>query len=113
VKPYAYNYDNSEKYTNAAPITYATTINGSKTYNGLPIAPCSVAPTKKGVTAIPCGVDKYNSYRKYGETSTLSQVSRFGILRAGLWYEWADTSRHQFPSDPLNNPGRSTTVQLQ
>jgi iron complex outermembrane receptor protein len=30
-------------------------------------------------------------------------VSKFGILRAGLWYEWAATSRHQFPSDPLNN----------
>ena len=35
VKPYTYNYDNSEKFTNATPITYATTINGSKTYNGL------------------------------------------------------------------------------
>lgn len=33
----------------------------------------------------------------------LSQVSRFGILRVGMWYEWADTNRHQFPSDPLNN----------
>jgi len=30
-------------------------------------------------------------------------VSKFGILRAGLWYEWADTNRHQFPTDPLNN----------
>ena len=103
VKPYTYNYDNSERYSNATPITYATTINGSKTYNGLAIAPCNVPVTKKGVTAIPCGVDKYNSYRKYGETSTLSQVSRFGILRAGFWYEWAATSRHQFPSDPLNH----------
>jgi iron complex outermembrane receptor protein len=103
VKPYTYNYDNSEKFTNVTPITYATTINGSKTYNGLTIQPCNVPVTKKGVTAIPCGVDKYNSYRKYGETSTLSQVSRFGILRAGMWYEWAATSRHQFPSDPLNN----------
>ena len=103
LKPYTYNYDNSEKYSNATPITYATTINGSKTYNGIAIAPCNVAVTKKGVTAIPCGVDKYNSYRKYGETSTLSQVSKFGILRAGFWYEWAATSRHQFPSDPLNH----------
>ena len=25
------------------------------------------------------------------------------ILRAGLWYEWANTKRHQFPTDPLNN----------
>jgi iron complex outermembrane recepter protein len=103
VKPYTYNYDNSERFTNATPITYATTINGSKTYNGLPIAPCNVPVTKKGVAATPCGVDKYNSYRKYGETSTVSQVSKFGILRAGLWYEWANTNRHQFPSDPLNN----------
>jgi iron complex outermembrane receptor protein len=103
VKPYTYNYDNSEKYSNATPITEATTVNGSKTYNGLAIAPCNVPVTKKGVTAIPCGVDKYNSYRKYGETSTLSQISKVGIFRAGLWYEWAATSRHQFPSDPLNN----------
>ena len=103
VKPYTYNYDNSEKFTNATPITYATTINGSKTYNGLTIQPCNIQVVKKGVSALPCGVDKYNSYRKYGETSTLSQVSKFGILRAGIWYEWANTSRHQFPSDPLNN----------
>jgi len=103
VKPYTYNYDNSELYSNATPITEATTVNGSSTYNGLKIAPCDVPVTKKGVTAIPCAVDKYNSYRKYGETSTLSQVSNFGILRAGLWFEWAATSRHQFPTDPLNN----------
>jgi iron complex outermembrane receptor protein len=102
VKPYTYNYDNSERYSNATPITEATSINGSKTYNGLPILPCNVQVVKKGISALPCGVDKYNSYRKYGETSTLSQVSRFGILRAGLWYEWAGTSRHQFPTDPLN-----------
>ncbi len=103
VKPYTYNYDNAELYSNATPITEATTIDGSKTYNGLKIAPCDVPVVKKGVTAIPCAVDKYNSYRKYGETSTLSQVSRFGTLRAGLWFEWAATSRHQFPTDPLNN----------
>ena len=103
VKPYTYNYDNSERYSNVTPITEATTINGSKIYNGLAIAPCNVPVSKKGVTAIPCGVDKYNSYRKYGETSTISQISKFGILRAGLWYEWANTNRHQFPTDPLNN----------
>jgi iron complex outermembrane receptor protein len=104
-KPYTYNYDNSEKYTNVTPITEATTINGSSTYAplDLPIKPCDVAVVKKGVTAIPCGVDKYNSYRKYGETSELDQVSKYGILKAGFWYEWANTSRHQFPSDPLNH----------
>jgi iron complex outermembrane receptor protein len=105
VKPYTYNYDNSEKYTNATPITNETEINGSTTYAplGLPIKPCDVAVTKKGVTAIPCGVDKYNSYRKYGETSELDQISKYGILKAGMWYEWAKTNRHQFPSNPLEN----------
>ena len=103
IKPYTYNYDNAELYSNATPITYAKTINGSSTYNGLPIQPCNIPVVKKGVTAIPCGVDKYNSYRKYGETSTLTQVSRFGILRVGAWYEWAATNRHQYPTDPLNN----------
>ncbi|WP_263360057.1 TonB-dependent receptor [Acidicapsa ligni] len=103
VKPYTYNYDNSELYSNATPITEQATINGSKTYMGLNIAPCNIPVTKKGVTAIPCAVDKYNSYRKYGETSTVSQTSRFGVFRAGMWYEWADTNRHQFPTDPLNN----------
>lgn len=98
-KPYTYNYDNSEKYANATTITEQTSINGSKTYLGLPIAPCNVQVKGK----LPCGVDKYNSYRKYGETGLLTQASRFGNLRAGMWYEWANTNRHQFPSDPLAN----------
>jgi len=114
-KPYTYNYDNSEKYTNATPITESTTgvlYNGnpnSTTWYGITVAPCNVPVAKKNkttgitVTALPCGVDKYNSYRKYGETLTVSQVSHFGVLRAGLWYKWADTNRHQFPSDPLNH----------
>ena len=102
-KPYTYNYDNAELYTNATPITNSATINGSKTYNGMTIAPCITPVVKKGVTAIPCGVDKYNSYRKYGETLTVSQVSKLGILRAGLWYEWARTDRHQYPSNPVDN----------
>lgn len=103
VKPYTYNYDNGELFSNSTPITEAATINGSNTYNGVKIAPCDVPVTKKGVTAIPCAVDKYNSYRKYGETSVLTQTSRFGVFRAGMWYEWARTNRHQYPSDPLNN----------
>jgi iron complex outermembrane receptor protein len=102
-KPYTYNYDNSELFSNATPITESTTINGSKTYNGVAIAPCNVQVVKKGVSALPCAVDKYNSYRKYGETSVLTQTSKFGVFRGGLWYEWARTDRHQYPSDPLSN----------
>ena len=45
-------------------------------------------------------VDKLNSYRKYGETFNATEVSSFGVFRAGLWYEWATTNRFQIPSDP-------------
>jgi iron complex outermembrane receptor protein len=109
-KPYTYDYDNSEKYSNATTITElpasafpATPTSPAGTHLGIPVAPCNVAVTKKGVTAIPCAVDKYNSYRKYGEVSRISQVSKFGIFNAGMWYEWANTNRHQYPTDPLNN----------
>jgi iron complex outermembrane receptor protein len=50
-----------------------------------------------------------NSYRKYGETSTVSQVSRYGVFRTGLWYEWATTNRYQIPSDPTT-PARVDDV---
>ena len=48
-------------------------------------------------------VDKVNSYRKYGETFVASQVSQYGIFRAGLWYEWANTDRYQIKSDPTTH----------
>ena len=110
-KPYTYDYDNAELFTNSVPITENTAAQGVP-YNGIPnsptwfgigVLPCNtpVYNSKKTVLAEPCGVDKYNSYRKYGDTFNVSQVSKFGILRAGAWYEWARTSRHQFPSDPL------------
>jgi iron complex outermembrane receptor protein len=48
-------------------------------------------------------VDKYNSYRKYGETSQIAWAGLVGVFRAGMWYEWANTDRHQYPSDPLTH----------
>jgi iron complex outermembrane recepter protein len=125
LKGYSYNYDNGELYSNATPIVESTTpgvtnvgtsskpvweYNGSKYYLGAAIAPSDIQVGKVNKTtgaltsvAEPCAIDKYNSYRKYGETATLSKTSSFGVLRAGMWYEWADTNRHQSPSDPLNN----------
>jgi iron complex outermembrane receptor protein len=109
VKPYTYNYDNGELYTNAAPITDSPTVNGSTTYNGVAIQPCNVPVSKTSTTtgavttAVPCGIDKYNSYRKYGETLVATQTSSLGVVRAGMWYEWAKTNRHQYPSDPTKN----------
>ena len=46
-------------------------------------------------------VDKLNGYRKAGDTVTLSQESRYGILRVGAWYEWAYTDRYQNPTSPI------------
>ncbi len=124
VKPYTYNYDNGEPYANntpmtendtlatvsgsyidpgiAAPTVVGTTLTKNLAYNGVAVAPCNLMVVKSGLAALPCGVDKYNSYRKFGETSVLTQTSKYGVFRAGLWYEWARTSRHQYPSDPLN-----------
>ena len=97
-KPYTFNYDNSEKYSNAVPITDNPALVGTL-YPALNIKITATCVNQaKG-----CGVDKYNSYRTYGETSQLSQVSRFGIFRAGMWYAWSNTNRHQAPSDPLTN----------
>jgi iron complex outermembrane recepter protein len=122
VKPYTYNYDNGEKYSNATPMTEVTAANANPTtvpgsiliggkdyYDGAAVAPCDVQVSKTskstGITtvALPCAIDKYNSYRKYGETLLLTQSSHFGVFRTGMWYEWARTNRHQYPSDPLNN----------
>jgi iron complex outermembrane receptor protein len=88
VKPYTYQYDNKQKYANAVTLAEPS---------------CDTAVTKKGVTAIPCGVDKRNEYRKFGQTSSVSQSSKKGIFRAGFWNEFATTNRFQIPSDPLNN----------
>jgi iron complex outermembrane receptor protein len=86
-KPYTLSYYNAQYYDNPAinsdGLTFGTT---AKT------APVSAFSA----------VDKLNSYRKYGETATVSQVSKYGIFRTGLWYEWANTNRYQIPSDPLN-----------
>ncbi len=44
--------------------------------------------------------DKLNSYRKYGNDASLTEESRWGVLRLGIWYEWANTDRFQTPTDP-------------
>lgn len=54
-------------------------------------------PTKVTATS---AVDKLNSYRKWGDVIPVTQTSKFGILRTGLWYEFAKTNRFQIPSDP-------------
>jgi len=45
-------------------------------------------------------VDKLNGYRKVGDVLSVSREGVHGILRTGLWYEWAYSDRYQTPSDP-------------
>ncbi len=55
-----------------------------------------------GVTTISAtsGTDKLNSYWKWGNILPLTHVSDHGVLRTGLWTEYASTDRYQTPSDP-------------
>ena len=46
------------------------------------------------------GVDKLNGYNKFGDIMTVSKDTQWGVLRGGVWYEWAYTDRYQIPSDP-------------
>jgi iron complex outermembrane receptor protein len=46
------------------------------------------------------GTDKLNAYRKYGNLLPLTQTSSLGVLRVGLWSEYAMTNRYQTPTDP-------------
>jgi iron complex outermembrane recepter protein len=93
VKPYTYSYYNAQYYANDNPndtTGLATGPNGSSGW--ITEANCSGGA---------CAIDKLNSYRKYGETSAVSQTSKYGVFRAGMWYEWATSNRYQIPSDPI------------
>jgi len=90
-KPYTLSYYNAQYYDNP-----------SYNANGLTFAVAGGAGGIPGIGLV-SAVDKLNSYRKYGDNLTVSQVSRYGILRTGLWYEWAATNRFQIPSDPLTH----------
>ncbi len=93
-KPYTYSYNNHQNYAN----TQASTITAACDTE----AAVKAGAANTATTAYACGTDKLNSYRKYGEITSLSQVSHVGIFRAGLWYEWAATNRFQIPQNPRN-----------
>jgi iron complex outermembrane recepter protein len=49
----------------------------------------------------PSGVDKLNGYRHAGDIVSVSKESKWGVFRAGAWYDWAYTDRYQIPSNVL------------
>ncbi len=103
-KPYTYSYNNAQYYANDNSADTTGLATGPHSSTGWIEEPnCSTQVKKKTYSALPCAVDKLNSYRKYGETATATQASKYGMFRTGLWYEWATTNRFQFPSDPLTH----------
>ena len=82
-KPYTYSYKNHQWYTNPPLTTF------NSTYCATPVS---------GI--LPCASDQLNGYHKYGEVSSISQTSRYGVFRAGLWYEFASTNRYLYPTNP-------------
>ena len=109
VTPYTYSYNNAQYYANdpgGDTTGLATGPNGSSGW--ITEARCSIAVNDSNGTIPPCAVDKVNSYRKYGETSTISQTSKYGVFRTGMWYEWATSNRYQIPSDPITHTDDAT-----
>ena len=70
-KAYTYSYYNHQHYNNSDTTVSATS-----------------------------AVDKLNSYNRFGDTLTVSQASKYGVFRTGLWYEWSTTNRYQIKTDP-------------
>ncbi len=93
-KQYTYSYYNQQNYASTPKTGVVSSTN------------CLPEGTQN------CGIDKLNSYRKYGDITTVSQVSKYGIFRTGLWYEWATTSRHQIPAGP-HHPRGHRAAELQ
>ena len=52
-------------------------------------------------TSKPSGVDKLNGYRHAGDTAILSNESKYGVFRTGIWFDWSYTDRYQYPSNIL------------
>jgi iron complex outermembrane recepter protein len=104
VTPYTYSYNNVQYYPNDNPNDTTGLATGPDGSSGwITEANCSIAVNDANGVVPPCAVDKLNSYRKYGETSKISQTSKYGVFRAGMWYEWATSNRYQIPSDPITN----------
>jgi len=69
-KAYVYRYWNQQKYNSATAITATSAI------------------------------DKLNSYLTQGNLLRVSQESALGVLRTGVWYDYANSFRYQIQSDP-------------
>ena len=96
---YTYSYDNQ-------------TISSTDP-TGLTAPGTKAAPT--GNKNIP-GIDKQNKYRVYGVMMNVDKDLSVGVLRAGVWYEWSRTDRHQYDLDltlGVPNPAETSPTPVQ
>jgi iron complex outermembrane receptor protein len=84
-KPYTYTYSNHQHLFK----NQSQDLTAKSAYT-----PVSVKVTSTSA------VDKLNQYNRGGEITTISAASRFGVFRAGAWYEYTTTHRYQLKTDP-------------
>jgi iron complex outermembrane receptor protein len=84
-QPYTYSYSNHQHYNNNQYSEADPTVNSAIGSN--PVSTTSA-------------IDKMNQYNRGGEITTLSAASKYGVFRAGAWYEYTTTLRYQIKSDP-------------
>ena len=81
-KSYTYSYSNHQHYQNAQDSDL--------------LAP---KPIEEAVNAT-SGIDKMNQYNRAGEIGSVSYASKYGVFRAGGWWEYTPTNRYQIKSNP-------------
>lgn len=93
MKPYTYAYSNHQHY-NTNQYSDAGDDNNNPTLSSAPIVTGSDTKT-------PSGLDKMNQYVRGGVIADVSTASKFGVFRAGGWYEYTSTDRYQIAANPL------------
>jgi len=88
-KLYNYGYHNQQNIGGPVPVNVPAT--------GTTPAILATAQIPKNDT----GIDKLNSYHTTGNLFRISKESEMGILRTGLWLEYANSYRHQLNSNEL------------
>ena len=111
IKPYTYNYDNSEKYSTPSPSPTTPLWSAPPTASRLGVN-ITVTASRRASSAIPAASTSTTATATTARRQQLSQVSRFGVFRAGMWYEWANTNRHQYPVRSSHQLDRRCVAEL-
>lgn len=87
-KPYTYSYSNHQHYNNNEYSEAGDDDNNSA------LSSAAVSSTS--------AIDKMNQYVKGGVIADLSEASKYGVFRAGGWFEYTSTNRYQDATNPQN-----------